>query len=62
MKLPRFLRTWREPHNREETRAHLARANEIAALADHLIEREQTLIRANHFGPRIAAALREGRR
>ena len=58
----RSLRNWlrREVKTHtDEARAHLAKASQLEARADRLIAHERKLIRENHFGPRIAAALRE---
>ena len=59
---PRILFWRRPPADTGEARAHLAAARALDRRADRIIRYEREMIRANHFGPKIAAALREARR
>lgn len=43
----------------EEARRELARSHELELRAAVVVARERRLIRENHLGPRIAAALKE---
>ena len=45
----------------EEARRELARSHELELRAALVVAKERRIIRENHLGPRIAAALRQER-
>lgn len=48
-----------DPADIDEARAHLAQVHERDAEVRRVVAQTEKVIRRNHFGPRIAAALRE---
>jgi len=50
------------PDDDRTSRYHLLKAQADEPRVAHIVEQINTKIRENHFGPKFAAALREGRR